>query len=1276
MLVLLEIVYSTRYCSFFLSNPSSYRMFRLLSSLFVLFCFLVLYERSLTPCSEYEMKPGNSHEMKASVSVCFCVGKEVWASGKDGSLRAYDAFSGDPIADVKFSPKKDEDKFSDGPTHRILRGFAMVYHHLWATTVSGDILVFDVDARKEIERIRGPLGSAANKQAALTGISFDGWTVLVGSEAGLVLVMHPTRRRVEVQFRLPEPCTAVCHAQRRAVAGDRTGRIYVFDLDKLRCLGKNTSASSSITCLVHDPASDIVWGGCKDGNLYGYAVRADGVAPKVIVKGLGEATSLTEVTGSILVTTADRYLAVLDGATGNVLHRTRAPHSTSIRGATRVRRQEQAIFWTYDTHSVAREWHITGGVVAGGDDTKQSSAYLPEGQRFSSGSSPVLQDHRYINIPMESERIQKVAAREAMRELIDEVQELRLKLVSIHDTIQCKDMEIDKRKRAEEELKEDNAKLKKEISELTSSLNVSRSECSSLQASLNTCRDDLSKARAESNNAQEEKSKLQMEMSNVRTEKVHVEQQLMDAQSTVLGLRAEMERLFRSIGTLSGAREKEKEIQQKVVATEAETAATVLEYKKLNRLLTSILATMEYTIRRKEEEEQDLTCLLNAFRHRVVDHMSDPHLTALLNATVVRNPARFSYSCDSAVLAQLQDRSAPLQEFLQSLQRSDPDAYKKLIAYLQQSSSMTLAPDGKKALDTFIHLAVKETEFTDESMASFRRSIPLLFVSDSKDTPAAPPGVVSASQVAGTTATSTIDIARKAKTEEEITLRILQNFHSQVSLETETMQQEQKTFEFILTTRRGLVDQLVHLFHRLTMAQMACETLTAASAGGPQACPAVASPAGGLDPKTASNNSQLITSITGELLGVVGHLVRSYLTTAEKQRLGVALTFNEIPRAVEAERSLDMVYDTPFHDNLQFIRVRLGERLRAGITSLSFSCTMTKTNCHQPAPPAPRRILMVDKCNESMPTTAAHLNWSSNKDERIMSRVGSSGSGSDDSGSSDSDSSDKPEEDSADEDITTSVALPPLLLATADEDSSAARGFFAAASSFNMDRTHRRRRLVSQRQLGDGEPAEHFFLRRTALSDDDAALLMSFSNAEIFYKLLRTLQKDRAEADAPIDRLLSRVNPYFHYLCGLRVDASSLVPPSEEALAAVSQQESRFVREVVRPESSGTVHRCVAAPAGNSQRGAKGPSGESRVSRSGAAGVMQKSLQSWERHLEAELQREGETLENFRRNTSKESYMEKQQFRDQATWNEYARELELQEQQKKIEERKRKRDRL
>lgn len=237
-----------------------------------------------------------------------------------------------------------------------------------------------------------------------------------------------------------------------------------------------------------------------------------------------------------------------------------------------------------------------------------------------------------------------------------------------------------------------------------------------------------------------------------------------------------------------------------------------------------------------------------------------------------------------------------------------------------------------------------------------------------------------------------------------------------------------------------------------------------------------------------------------------------------------------------------------------------------------------------------------------------------------------------------------------------------------EDDGGVRSSFMSVGQRFMMDRVQRCRRLTSQRKLGTPAPLNSFLMRRKMIADDDAGMLMTFSNADYFYRLLDQVKE--SGGGKPMEQLLSHANPYFYYMCGVQADCSDVSAlVQDEQLTEIPASENPSIRNGVRQAMLQPIYREAVIKAPAKTKEAKGSKG----STSGASGMMKKSMEEWERHLSEELRNEGETVENFRRHTTKNSLLEKQEFKEKAAWNEYTRELEIQEKQRKIIERKRKR---
>lgn len=310
------------------------------------------------------------------------------------------------------------------------------------------------------------------------------------------------------------------------------------------------------------------------------------------------------------------------------------------------------------------------------------------------------------------------------------------------------------------------------------------------------------------------------------------------------------------------------------------------------------------------------------------------------------------------------------------------------------------------------------------------------------------------------------------------------------------------------------------------------------------------------------------------------------------------------------------------------------------------------------------------------------------------------------------------------------------------------RAYKAVLHRHQVAVTHRRRRLLSQRSLGERMTLQDFFfLRRYALKEDsdDTILFSTFSNGAMFYNLLYLLSSsakqrlmeygERSQGEKPeesvgqvsrtfcssnigggsssksrsaalygsVDEVLCLVNPYFQYqfesekncipiseTASPGLPCSSSSPPEEEEWA----RESPWVHEALQREAAAEhpFLSYISFPASRPSRGSHGGSSRrshncdrasenreeksqntagKRGGSSSSNGVMKASLNAWELHLEEELEKEGETIESYRQKAAaRVSEIEKLDFLEQATWNEYAMEMELQERQRKAQERR------
>ncbi|CCW65373.1 unnamed protein product [Phytomonas sp. EM1] len=245
----------------------------------------------------------------------------------------------------------------------------------------------------------------------------------------------------------------------------------------------------------------------------------------------------------------------------------------------------------------------------------------------------------------------------------------------------------------------------------------------------------------------------------------------------------------------------------------------------------------------------------------------------------------------------------------------------------------------------------------------------------------------------------------------------------------------------------------------------------------------------------------------------------------------------------------------------------------------------------------------------------------------------------------------------------------------------------AVHQSLKMSHEHHQRRLLSQRRLAHPEVARvgdsyAFLLRLEHLAKDDAVLLQTFSNGDFFKRLLELLETPQSAGSGrndvvAIDEILYRANPLFREKYAIlmrtnqlnnddrgpgsaklaRISEYAEEEPSAQAMTS-SWQPVSLRKRAARGRDSGT--------SSTEQRSAMKRQRKDKKVSSTSLGLVAQSMQEWEKHLEAELVAEGETVDSFRQGKSKSSYVEKEQFQREAQWNEFLREKALEDQQREL----------
>lgn len=253
--------------------------------------------------------------------------------------------------------------------------------------------------------------------------------------------------------------------------------------------------------------------------------------------------------------------------------------------------------------------------------------------------------------------------------------------------------------------------------------------------------------------------------------------------------------------------------------------------------------------------------------------------------------------------------------------------------------------------------------------------------------------------------------------------------------------------------------------------------------------------------------------------------------------------------------------------------------------------------------------------------------------------------------------------------ISSSVDVTPLAVSAA----AAAHAEPVAVTKLRLQREQRLRRVLSQRHLGQPEAVPHnaFFCTRSALGEEDTVWLYTLTNHRCFEALLHSVASTSSSLAGHLDAVLSSANPLFHYTFGMPIPAAAPSPSVDEANSQVARElrESPLMREWAAAAAPIQRKRpapdeSVQTPAASGANAGGGRGRKATKTASATSGLVAQSLQAWEAHLTDALTKEGETVESFRQARSKTSYTEKKSFQQTAEWNEYRREVALQQQQR------------
>ncbi|KEG11592.1 hypothetical protein DQ04_02461070 [Trypanosoma grayi] len=873
---------------------------------------------------------------------CCVVGDVVWVAELKGGIAVCDAQQGHVLHHVSVA---------DPDTRVHFKAMVLVFEEVWAGCNAGTVHIFDAPTRrwKRSMSIHG-----VEAAAPITSLFFDGLSVLGGSATGRVVQWHPFTKRQMAVFVALAPVNAVTVAAGLVVSGDRDGAVQLWDAHSGEVVVEHTKDTAGVTCLLSETTTTTLWVGRRNGTVSVYTLAAPLVFDGRLAVGDGAVTSMLAVTGKVLLTTYDRSVIVVAAATREVLTRVTVAHDAFIYGAARVYAAETLRAWTFGNDGVIRVWDVAGYFVP-----CQSSPALglyAQAAMVDGAKGALMIENAQLASHAAASQVRVVDVKEELRLSRDEAHELRMRNATFEDALKAKDTEIMSRSSRVKELEEDVMRLQKSVIDANTRADEALKEATMLRADYNRALQDAAQARAQTSERVAEKANVEQQLSAQRNEKSHLEIRLRDKEAEATQLKAENARLHSALQQLSSSQVADKDMYRKILAdNEGVMRQEIDELRRRHQLMGALLVSMEYTIRRKEEEERDMTALLNAFRRKVADRVTDPHLAALLNLTMVRNPSRFDMECDEHTKSLLRDRNGPFIRFLQQLRDRDPRTYAQLVEYLQHPMA---GNEFNSLFDKLLDLANKESGMHDDDIVTFKKSLPVLLDSlstmgatidrtysgggfgDAQSLPtggrqgttpppltametnrsaaigldkdvkgvtgilreggtAASPNTVPPQQLlqqqqpptAGATAAS---LRAMTPDEEDITVFLRRmNLGSDGpgavgqtafdSGEIAYVKQMQSTFEFILQTRRDLVEQLAILAGRVVKARQVVDALTSNAKEVTSPLHRRLSGSGGGRQSLGS----VVTHILVELHRLVSGIVAAYLTAAEKQRLGL-----------------------------------------------------------------------------------------------------------------------------------------------------------------------------------------------------------------------------------------------------------------------------------------------------------------------------------------------------------------------------------------------------
>ncbi|KAK7196609.1 hypothetical protein NESM_000599500 [Novymonas esmeraldas] len=821
---------------------------------------------------------------------CCAAGEEVWVGKQSGGIAVFAARTGDRLLDIDVTA-------DDGATAAQVSHMMAVLGEVWVSTLEGRVHIFDLASRRSLDSILLP---GAEKKVRVVGLLNGGHIAVVAAASGSVYLHHPlTHKRLGTLSTSTSPCTAVALFYSFVVGGDASGALYLWDPLSGECVHYHGESKSEVLALLHEPTTGTMWVSRANEHVDVYAVVDGALQLQRRVSGVGRVTGMVAVSGTVVATTFTRRLVQIDAATARIAANVAGAHDTFIHGCCKAMHEEVAQVWSVGNDGALRAWRVPGVLVP-----VVSPPHLPPAAQAALASAVAAHfesEQSALRVEVQAAQRRSVDVADELRKAREEAQELRLRLSLEEEKRLAVDAELAAERRRRVEVEERNAALTKDVIEITSKVSTVERERNSLRGEVTQLQLDLSKSRTDTSTRQTEKTSVEKLLSEERTQRSVMEQRLRDTEGRLSSLQAEHRRVCDAVGSVAASQQSmNKAAQDDQVKSGAAVSAELEQARRMNALMSAAIASMEYTIRRREEEDRDLTALLNAFRRRVADRVTDPNLAALLLATIVRNAPRFDLECDEFTKAQLMDRNGPFLQFIQSLRATDPEAYQKLMQYLQNpSAAQGLPAEAQALLDRLVTLAASDGAVSEADLSSFKKTIPVFTdaagIPDSRVAAGAgvsglggggavPPSLAAllgAGGVAGGVA-PTASGGLTQQDQEVVNNALVRELRGQRLIDENYIREQQAMFEFILKTRRLLVESLAVLQKRTASARQVVEALCLNTAAASTSSPATTPSRKSLQPL-----QNIFSGIVRELEELASDVVQRYLTSAEKQRLGV-----------------------------------------------------------------------------------------------------------------------------------------------------------------------------------------------------------------------------------------------------------------------------------------------------------------------------------------------------------------------------------------------------